>query len=267
MASTKIPWATKVWNPTTGCSPVSAGCAHCYAARQAPRLRGRFGYPEGDAFKVTVHPERFDDPFRWTKPERVFVDSMGDLFHDNVPDEALVQIFDKIYLYGGRMRNHVFMILTKRPARAAAFFKRYPAFAYPITECWFGVSAENQPTLDDRVRWLLEVPAARRFVSYEPALSRVTCRWAPWHPLSAVASTNHLDGLRQLDWVVAGCETGPGRRSADGEWFRTLKDECVEAGVPFFLKQMEVGGQIIKIPELDGRVWTEFPPLAEARLL
>ncbi len=195
--TTKIEWTDESWNPMTGCTKVSSGCEHCYAERMAKRLRGRFGYPEDDPFRVTLHPDRLERPLRWRKPRRVFVCSMGDLFHKDVPFDFIDKVFSSIILSA----PSVFQVLTKRPARMAEYicelyaghrgvasasqtigegsgFLRGLACAdatsnAPIQNLWLGTSLEDQATADERIPQLLECPAAVRFVSCEPLLSAV----------------------------------------------------------------------------------------------
>ena len=242
MAKSKIPWTHSVWNPVTGCTPISEGCAHCYAKRMATRLKGRFGYPADDPFRVTFHPDRLEDPLYWKKPRRIFVCSMGDLFHEDVEDDWIHSVLSvAISTYYG---YHTYIFLTKRPERMMQFKKYFTSKRF-----WIGVTAENQARADQRIPILLQIPAAVRFVSLEPLL------------YSANISRFVKDGI---SWCIAGCESGPGRRPAKIEWFRDIKDQCVEAEIPFFLKQCEVefgNGKlgIEKRPMLDGRVWDQLP--------
>ncbi len=237
MGQTKIEWAEKSWNPVTGCSPVSEGCLNCYAARFAKRLAGRYGYPKDDPFQVTVHHERFEEPLHWKKPSRIFVCSMGDLFHNEVPSQFVEDTFEVM----SQCSQHTFVVLTKRPQNIQA--KLYEQIGTSarllgggdfLPNVWFGVTAENEARADERIPLLLRIPAVVRFVSLEPMLGPVTFRWAQW---CAVRDHNHLDGLRMLDWVICGGETGPDVRWMDLEWARRIRDECREVGVPFFFKK------------------------------
>ncbi len=190
MPKTKIEWTEYSWNPVTGCTPISEGCRNCYAARMAKRLAGRCGYPKDEPFKVTLHPERLEEPFSWRKPRRVFVCSMGDLFHPDVPEKFIYDIWDVMV----KNRQHTFLILSKRPDRMKSFIERVMAnrmdYAYmlgntpegkevrkwaqrPIQNIWLGVTAENQEQADKRIPVLLQIPAAVRFVSVEPMLGPV----------------------------------------------------------------------------------------------
>lgn len=267
MSQTKIEWSTHVWNPVTGCSPVSEGCRNCYARRMAQRLKGRCGYPSDDPFRVTLRPERLEEPFKWKKPRRVFVNSMGDIFHEDVPYEFL----DRVFAVMGRSQHHVFLLLTKRPDRMQAYLKagRYEQIldiAYNLNfrpegmgmgisnpknmqwwpNVWLGVTAENQQAADERIPILLQIPAAVRFVSCEPLLGPIDLR----HIQTDVVEIDSLTGdhgvyrplagvsEKKLNWVIVGGETGPGARPMNPDWVRSLRDQCQAAGVPFFMKQM-----------------------------
>ena len=255
-ANTKIEWADATWNPITGCSPVSEGCANCYAARMAKRLAGRCGYDADDPFQVTIHRDRLDDPLRWRKARRVFVCSMGDLFHEDVPFHKISAVWDVMF----DAPQHTYMILTKRPARAAEFASWMDDVGRRIDypNVWLGVTAENQTMLDKRVPALFSIPAAVRFVSCEPLLGLVDLRFeAAWDLTDSGFA--HGPAVINLDWVICGSESGPGARPMHSDWARALRDQCVAAGVPFFLKQMDVDGELVKLPALDGRVWDQTP--------
>ena len=258
MADSKIEWTDKTWNPVIGCSKVSEGCRHCYAMWMAYRCAacGIKSYkgltkktPSGIEWTNTVRclPEKLEDLLHWKKPCRIFVNSMSDLFHPDVPDQFIIDVF----LTMSKARQHTFQILTKRPERMLSFFQGCPASPpiFPLPNVWIGVSVENQIAAEKRIRLLLETPAEIRFLSVEPLFADVDISEAITPPLY----------LNKVDWVIAGCESGPGRRPAKIEWFRSLKDQCTSAGIPFFLKQMEVNGKIEKMPVLDGRVWNQYP--------
>ena len=252
MGNTKIQWATDVWNPITGCTPISDGCKNCYAKRMATRLRGRFVYPADEPFRVTFHPDRLEQPFHWKKPRRIFVCSMGDLFHEDVRADDIGEIF-RVMSFA---KQHTFILLTKRPKWAKHYYSIiFPEIAeYP--NVWLGVSVSTQKDADRLIPVLLQIPAALIFISYEPALSSL-CLRPKW--------------LEKLGLLIAGCESGPKRRTAKIEWFRSVKDQCVEAGVPFFLKQMGNGfikpetlkysRKVLKMPTLDGQVWDQMPKM------
>jgi len=269
--ATKIEWADEVWNPVTGCSPVSEGCRHCYARRMAQRLKGRFGYPADDPFRVVFHPDVLNKPLSWKKPRRVFVSSMGDLFHPDVPEEWILAVWhamSEFYGADGKPQpvedrpGHTYLILTKRPERALDFLQRRYPRGFERQNVWIGVTAESQEEADRRVPVLMQIPAARRFVSLEPLLAPVDlqpylCGYKKEWDGGDIFTTE----APVMDWVIAGCETGPGRRRSDWNWFRFTRDQCKAYGekVPFFLKQMEVGGKVVKMPALDGKVWDEIP--------
>lgn len=283
--ATKIEWAEEVWNPITGCTPVSEGCRNCYAKRMATRLRGRFGYPEDDPFRVTLHPDKLELPLRWEKPRRIFVCSMGDLFHEDVPEEWLDRIFATIreclsHKWDGEtwhpVIEHTFLILTKRPERMKKFVMKWlrqekhhadyfkdlpfiPMRSSPAAKLadidaggfmphvWLGVTAENQETADKRIPILLQIPAAVRFVSVEPMLGPVDLNLGPKPPCSHTGCYNHVthvcegcgrkQGKLPIDWIICGGESGPGARPVHPDWVRSLRDQCVNANIPFFFKQ------------------------------
>jgi len=236
MGITQIDWADRVWNPVTGCTKVSAGCAHCYAERMSKRLRGRCGYPADDPFKVTLHAERLEEPLHWRKPSRVFVCSMGDLFHEDVPDEFICNVFHVISM----ATEHIFLILTKRPERLLEYIEGSQVGAFLFFDnVWFGVSVEDQATADERIPLLLQTPAEKRFVSYEPALGPVDFKQATHRDIAKrqrERSITYLKAVR-LDWLIMGGESGPGARPMHPDWARSARDQCQAAGVPFFFKQ------------------------------
>ena len=246
---TKIEWTEETWNPVTGCTKISAGCQHCYAERMAHRLAGRFGYPPApDQFKVTLHPDRLDDPLHWNKPRKVFVCSMGDLFHENVDPEIIMQVIDVIVA----TPKHTYQILTKRPERMYRYLKQYfKHISKKVpTNLRLGVTAENQEAADERIPWLLKTTAAVRFVSVEPMLGPVLlddgCNsWLTCHGPdpkeygdecceSYAVYGEHFHGI---DWVICGGETGPGARPMDWFWAESLHQQCLDADVPFFFKK------------------------------
>lgn len=248
MTKTSIEWATDVWNPVTGCSKVSEGCRHCYAERVAGRFWGDRKFTD-----VRVHPERLDQPLHWKKPRRVFVNSMSDLFHPVVDDDFIEDVFRVM----ARTPQHTYMVLTKRPEQMRAWFEGYDAVR-PLPNVWLGVSVENQKAADERIPMLLGTPAAVRFVSCEPLLGPVKLvKWLPsYDPMQHYARPVHEE---KLDWVIAGGESGPGARPMHPDWARGLRDACVAAQVPFFFKQAFIDGKMVKMPELDGQVWGEYP--------
>jgi protein gp37 len=261
MGDTKISWAGKVWNPVVGCTKVSEGCRNCYAERIYERF-----HPGQKFSTVHCYTERLDEPLHWKKPARIFVNSMSDLFHKDVP----IQFISGVWMRMMASPQHNFMILTKRPE---AMFNIVPHLFYNILEdkptvlpnVWIGVSVEDQKTADERIPWLLKTPAAVRFVSCEPLLADVDLT----HLQEGSYSTNAMSGMystaaepgwgNRLDWVIAGCESGPKRRPSQRDWFRSLQFQCQEYSIPYFLKQMQENGAVDKHPTLDGREWQEFP--------
>jgi len=238
---TKIEWTEETWNPVTGCTKVSAGCQNCYAERMAKRLAGRYGYPADDPFRVTLQEDQLSKPLSWRKPRMVFVCSMGDLFHPDVPDEYITQIFD--VMAKARWYRQTFQVLTKRPERMREHLLARKALTAP--NVWLGVTAENQETADQRIPILLQTPAAVRFVSCEPLLGSLDLAEGGHGWLFV---TDLTDGRRtHLDWVIVGGESGPKARPAHPDWFRSIRDQCQSAGVPFFFKQW---GEWIPVDEV-----------------
>lgn len=255
MGKTKIEWADSVWNPVTGCTPVSEGCERCFARRMANRLKGRYGYPKDDPFRVTLHPDKLEQPLRWKKPRQVFVPSMGDLFHEDVDEKYIAKVLAICDL----AREHTYMILTKRPSRMASLFndedfqfhvgwfqsqvvrefglpEPKEIGSWPLKNVWLGVTAENQQRADERIPILLQIPAAKRFVSVEPMLELINII----RSCDVVLGDGNIpavDGInRWLHWIICGGETGPGARPVHPDWVRSLRDQCIAANVPFFFK-------------------------------
>jgi protein gp37 len=250
---TKIEYLTKTWNPMTGCSPISEGCKACWAKRMAQRQRGRNGYDRYNSFKVTLRPERLEQPLRWKKPQRVGVCFMGDLFHGDVPWRFTDRIINTIR----QCRQHVFLVLTKRPWFARDYFG---GITVPIDippNLHLGVSVENQQTADERIPELLQTPAAFRWVSYEPALGPVSFKsYLPgytYHPTIWKSSP-------ALDWVVIGAESGPKPRPMSLDWALHVVDDCKAAGVPVYVKQLHIKGKLSKD-------MSEWPPALRRREL
>lgn len=245
MGDTSIEWTEKTWNPLSGCTKVSPGCDHCYAKTMHERFHG-----PGSFDTVTLHPERLTQPLRWRKPSRVFVNSMSDLFHKDVPDEYIARVFSVMRL----APKHTFQVLTKRHARmrslmnSAEFQERvwelggiggrygakYPHLrTWPSPNVWLGVSVETQHWADIRIPALLDTPAAVRFLSCEPLLGPVRIDRYLWRH---TAGPFHVPA-RDLHWVIGGGESGPGARPMHPDWARSLRDQCDAARVPFHFKQ------------------------------
>jgi protein gp37 len=240
-----IEWTEATWNPVTGCVEVSPGCDHCYAKTFAERFRGVPGHPYEQGFDLTLRPERLDQPLRWTRPRLIFVNSMSDLFHADIPPEYIRRCFDVMR----QASQHTFQVLTKRAERMERIIRRWQDMGgveasqwwRPQPNIWLGVSCETTAYYS-RIRHLQRTPAALRFLSLEPLLA----------PLPNLP----LDGI---GWVIVGGESGPGARPMDPEWVREIRDQCIAAGVPFFFKQW---GGIHKKQAgrgLDGRTWSEMP--------
>ena len=277
---TKISWSDATWSPVTGCTRVSEGCQHCYIDRTPPfRMQHRRfdGTDSGATTGVLLHPDRLSQPIRWSRPRRIFVCSLADLFHDDVPDTYIAEVFAVMAIAA----HHTFQILTKRHGRLKALLSA-PSFGHmvaeqgrrlqirdgedwlrvaamlngaPLTNVWLGVSAENQKWADIRIPALLDTPAAtRRFVSAEPLLGPLNLR-DYLHRAAGAARP-------RLDWLIVGGESGPGARGMSLDWARSLRDQCVEAEVAFHYKQQGTYGGVSKSERtLDGRTWDQFPPV------
>ena len=305
MTTTKIEWTDRVWNPVRGCSKVSSGCENCYAERMAQRFGGP-GQPydglvlrPGDSHvagwtgEARFVPDMLDAPLHWRKPCRVFVNSMSDLFHDDVTIDELDAIFGVmwacLYLGNRAIEGHEFQILTKRAPRMAEYLSQdrreqwatYAAhigggddpdtiydqvryFNGPHPRIHLGVSVENQQAADERIPLLLQCPAAVRWVSCEPLIGAVRLDRLTDDELGA--SWDSLRAESRLDWVVCGGESGPNARPMHPDWARSLRDQCREAGVPFWFKQWgefnELGARVGKSKSgtlLDGKRYEMGP--------
>ena len=229
----QIEWTDATWNPIRGCTKVSPGCKHCYAERFSERFRGVPGHPFENGFDLRLVPKALDLPLRWRASRRIFVNSMSDLFHDDIPEDYVARVF-------AVMRTaawHQFQVLTKRADRLAALG---PRLGIP-DNVWIGVSVESAD-YKWRIDKLRSVPARVRFLSVEPLLG----------PLGDVA----LDGVH---WVIVGGESGPGARPMSPVWVRAVHEQCARAGVPFFFKQWGGVHKARAGRELDGRTWDEMP--------
>jgi len=319
MGKTSIEWtrsddgtAGMTWNPVMGCSRVSEGCRACYAERIAARFSGPGQPYEGLATmgkngprwtgKVRLIDSALYEPLRWRKPRRVFVNSMSDLFHEQLSDEDI----DKVFAIIQASPQHQFQVLTKRPERMRIYvigakdrvrdaceyladergwFHAHQDRAWPLDNVWLGVSTENQETANERIPFLLRTPAAIRFVSCEPLLGHIALpiprtwgrrsdgKWGcdACYNGDRCDERNHVSrnsceaclgtgAVQSIDWCIVGSESGPSARPMDRAWARALKDQCVAAGVPFFLKQtLDERGRKVSLPLLDGRQWAEFP--------
>lgn len=213
---TSIEWTDATWNPVRGCTKISPGCKYCYAERFSERWRGVEGHPYEMGFDLRLVPNKLLDPVRWTKPRRIFVNSMSDLFHDDVPDSYIALVFDVMLAANW----HIFQVLTKRPQRMRDFVRcRYEALSR-CDHIWVGVSVEDKMYGLPRVEILRDTPARVRFLSIEPLLEDI----------GEINLTN-------IDWVIVGGESGPGSRPMESRWVMNIRDQCVRSNTPFFFKQ------------------------------
>lgn len=234
-----IEWTDTTWNPVTGCTKISAGCDNCYAERFSERFRGVPGHPFETGFDITLRTERLQQPLEWKRPRMIFVNSMSDLFHKDIPKAHIAAVFDTME----KADWHIYQVLTKRSSLLTKFInKRYrarPASAH----IWFGVSVENEQATS-RIAHLQKAKACVRFLSIEPL----------------IAPVGRLD-LRGIHWVIVGGESGPGARPMRREWAIDVRNQCVAARVAFFFKQWgglspKTGGRL-----LEGREWNQFPKM------
>jgi len=231
-----IEWTEFSWNPVTGCTKVSSGCMNCYAARMAHRLQAMGVERYKSGFKVRTHPDVLDAPLKWRRPRVIFVNSMSDLFHEDVPISFIKRIFNIM----NQCPQHTFQVLTKRGHRLAEI----SAELLWTHNIWMGVTVENNEVVD-RVQNLLKCHSRVKFISCEPLLGLIP----------------HLK-LRKIDWVIVGGESGPNARPMRKEWAISIRDQCIDAGVPYFFKQWGGWNKKINGRILDGRLWNQMPPLA-----
>lgn len=251
-ATTGIEWTDATWNPVTGCTKVSAGCDHCYAETFAERWRGTPGHYFENGFDVQLRPDKLDLPMKWRKPKRIFVNSMSDLFHDDVPGDYIVDVFAVMAM----AKQHTFQVLTKRHGRMRSVLSNplfveematrleilnYPDVCttqWPLPNVWLGVSTEDQKRADLRIPALLDTPAAVRFISAEPLLGPIDLHRTRPHSCDEHGRDICPPWLIQgLDWVIVGGESGRGARPMNPDWARSLRDQCTAAGVSFLFKQ------------------------------
>lgn len=236
-STTAIEWTDATWNPVTGCTKISPGCDNCYAERFAERFRGVDGHPFEKGFDLQLRPERVDQPLHWRRPKMIFVNSMSDLFHKEVPFEFVDRVFETMELADW----HTFQILTKRSSRMRDYVNARYAGGRAPEHIWLGTSVEDG-TKKSRVRHMQGMNASVRFLSIEPLIGPM----------------GKLD-LSNISWVIVGGESGPKARPISADWVREIRDQCVEAKVAFFFKQWggirpKTGGR-----ELDGVQWDELP--------
>jgi len=234
----KIEWTDATWNPVRGCTKISPGCAHCYAQTFSERFRGVPGHPFEQGFDLRLVPEKLSEPFRWSTPRMVFVNSMSDLFHEDVPDDYIASVVDVMLTADW----HVYQVLTKRADRLATLLGGRLNQAASRPHIWWGVSVENRKHGVPRIKILSDTPARVRFLSIEPLLENL----------------GQVD-LRAIDWAIVGGESGPKARPMRAEWVRSLRDQCADAGVAFFFKQWGGVRKSLTGRELDGRTYDGFP--------
>lgn len=251
---TGIQWTDATWNPVVGCSKVSQGCKYCYAKMLHDQRYKAFlaGKQVAAQYRVPfetvqLKPERLSFPLSWRAPRRIFVNSVSDLFHEDVPDEFILEVFQTM----AQAEQHTFQVLTKRPARMLRWFEEYlpdacsgerPAPVWPLPNVWLGVSTENQVTANERIPLLLQTPAAMRFISAEPLIGPIDLR-AVRNPngsyLHCLANGYGFDDrVPRLDWVIAGGESGRDARDCDLAWIRSIVRCCAAHDVPCFVKQL-----------------------------
>jgi len=234
-ARSTIEWTESTWNPLTGCTKVSPGCANCYAERLSKRLKAMGNRNYSNGFNITMHEDMLELPFKWRKPQNIFVNSMSDLFHEKVPDEYIFEVFDVMR----RATWHHFQILTKRSERLMDISPKLPWMPH----IWMGVSVENQD-YTYRINHLRRTGAKIKFLSLEPLIGIV----------SALQ-------LNDIDWVIVGGESGPKSRPIKDSWVIDIRNQCLENGVPFFFKQWGGVNRQKTGRELEGRMWDEMPSL------
>ncbi|MHB8418243.1 MAG: DUF5131 family protein [Myxococcales bacterium] len=237
-AHSAIEWTDATWNPVRGCTKVSPGCKHCYAETFAERFRGVPGHPFEEGFDLRLVPDKLREPLRWRSPRAIFVNSMSDLFHEEVPDSYIASVAAVMELASW----HVYQVLTKRAERMRRLLDGPLARYARLRHVWWGVSVEDREHGMPRIAELRHTRASTRFLSVEPLLEDV----------------GRLD-LRGIHWVIVGGESGPGARPMRAEWVRSVRDQCRRSKVPFFFKQW--GGVVKSLAgrRLDGRTWDDMP--------
>ena len=268
---TKIEWTDESWNPVTGCTKCSPGCANCYAEANISRLQANPKTAEKyrNGFKVTMHPDELEKPLHWKKPRKIFLCSMGDLFHEDVPFEFIVDVMTVMCLTS----QHTYQVLTKRPERMAEYFNKYIV----PSNAWFGVTVCNQDEADKKIPILETIPATIKFISIEPMLTPIDltrflvrfrcwgCKFeTPESPEGFICPRCRKTYMGSqyfspaIDWVIVGGETGRNARPMNPDWARAIRDQCRVSETPFFFKQMSN-----KQPIPDDLCVREFPTRGE----
>ncbi len=237
--NSKIEWTDATWNPVRGCTKVSPGCTHCYAETFSERFRGVPGHPFEQGFDLRLVPGKLGEPLRWASSRMIFVNSMSDLFHEDVPEDY-IEAVARVML---QANWHTYQVLTKRSERMHSLLKHRLLFAARQSHIWWGVSVENRKHGVPRIAHLRSSKARVRFLSIEPLLEDV----------------GRID-LRGIQWVIVGGESGPGARPMAAEWVRGIRDQCLEARVPFFFKQWGGVRKSLTGRRLDGKTYSQFPP-------
>jgi protein gp37 len=239
-ANSKIEWTDATWNPVRGCTKISPGCAHCYAETFAERFRGVPGHPYEQGFDLRLVPEKLTEPISWSKPQMVFVNSMSDLFHKDVPDDYVVLVAQVM----AAANWHTYQVLTKRSERLRDLLKTKLAFAAALPHIWWGVSVENRKHGLPRIDHLRAADPAMAFLSIEPLLE----------DLGQI-------NLHGIDWVIVGGESGAGARPMQREWVVNIQEQCARASVPFFFKQWGGVRKSRAGRELNGQTYDDYPPV------
>lgn len=238
-----IEWTNATWNPVRGCTEISSGCARCYAKVFAERFRGVPGHPYEHGFDIRIVPEKLREPLKWKKPSLIFVNSMSDLFHREIPDDYIEQVVQTMV----EADWHTYQILTKRSDRLASMLNGQLSKYRHLEHIWWGVSVENQKQGLPRIDDLRRAAPAISFLSIEPLLE----------DLGTVS-------FQDIDWVIVGGESGPKSRPMEKEWVTSLRDQCVAQQIPFFFKQWGGTRKHLTGRELEGRTWDEFPKVAHS---
>ena len=233
MSKSKIEWTESTWNPVSGCDKISKGCENCYAERMAKRLQamGTKGYENG--FKLTLHPDSLNKPLKIKKPQMIFVNSMSDIFHNDIPDDYIIKIFEVM----NKATQHTFQVLTKRPERLESIYHKLKW----SDNIWLGVTVESNDYIK-RVDYLRNLAVKVKFLSIEPL----------------IGSVDKLD-YRGIDWVIVGGESGYGCREIKKDWVLEVKDECKKLNIPFFFKQWGGVNKKKKGRLLDGKIYDNMP--------
>lgn len=236
----KIEWTESTWNPITGCTKISEGCLNCYAERMAHRLQAMSQEKYKKGFELTLHPKELTKPLSWKKSHIIFVCSMSDLFHKDVPDEYIQNVFDVM----NKAHWHTFQVLTKRSDRLASISTKLKW----TPNIWMGVTVESQK-YTSRISDLIQVPASVRFLSVEPMIGPI----------------DNLP-LKEVDWVIVGGESGPGARYLNPDWVLSVKDQCLDSKVPFFFKQWGGVNKKKNGRLLEGVTWSQQPQVKQLEL-